>query len=116
MPYFCGHALQRDHDELLMVGSDVRVLIDGRDFVLGRSYFVVPRLDGNAQLVQLAFGFEHASQNALGNCAEVMIFKFLALRRLGAKQGAAAVEQVGPRKEEVTVDQKVLLFRTSGRA
>ena len=83
------HALQRDHDQLLMVGGQVGVLEDRGDFVLRRGDFVVPGLDRHAQLVQLALGLEHAGQHALGDGAEVLVFQLLALGRLGAEQRAA---------------------------
>ena len=115
MPYFSATLLQRHHDQLLMVGGDVGVFVDRGDFVLRRSDFVVPRLHRNAELEQLALDFEHEGQHALGDRAEVMIFELLPLRRLGAEQRAAGVEQVGPGEEEVAVDQEVFLLGTGGR-
>ena len=91
------------------------VFEDRGDFVLARRHFVVPRLDRNAELEQLALGFEHEGQHALGNGAEVMILEFLALGRLGAEQGAAGGEQVGPGEVEVAVDQEVFLLGAGGR-
>src|SRR5262245_9209422 len=107
---FLCHSLQRDHDELLMVGRNVGVFIDRCDFVLRRRHFVVPGLDRNAQLVELSFCLKHASQNSFRNCAEVMILKLLALWGLGTKQGSPRVQQIRSRKEEVAVYQKVLLL------
>ena len=112
-PYFGADALQRHHDHHLMVGGDVGVLEDRRDLVLARRDFVVPRLDRHAELVQLALGLQHAGEHALGNRAEVLIFELLALRRLGAEQRAAGVDQVGPREVEVAVDQEVFLLRAA---
>ena len=40
-----------------MIGGDVGVLEDRRDFVLARRDFVVPRLDRHADLVELALDF-----------------------------------------------------------
>ncbi len=90
-----GHALQRDHDQLLMIGREVGRFEHRGNFVLGRGHFVVPGLHRNAELEQLALDFEHEGQHALRNRAEVMIFELLALGRLGAEQRAAAGEQVG---------------------
>ncbi len=84
------HALQRLHDHLLMIGRQVGVLVDRRDLVLRRGDLVVPRLHRHAELVQLALGFEHAGQHALGNRAEVLVLELLPLRRLCAVQRAAA--------------------------
>ena len=41
------------------------------------------------------------AMHALGNRAEVLIFELLALRRLGAEQRPAGVDQIGPRQVEV---------------
>ncbi len=49
------------------------------------------------------------------NRAEVLIFELLPLRRLGAKQRAAGVQQVGPGEEEVAVDQEVFLLGAGRR-
>ena len=110
MPYFCATRCRVMHDHLLMIGGHVGVFVDRGDFVLGRSDFVVPRLDRHAQLEQLALGFQHAGQHALGNRAEVVVFEFLALGRLGAVQRAAGGDQVGPGEVEVAVDQEVFLL------
>ena len=110
-----GHALQRDHRQLLMIGREVGRFEHRRNFVLSRSHFVVPRLDRNAELEQLALDFEHEAEHALRNRAEVMIFEFLTLRRLGAEQRAAAGEQVGAREVEVAIDQEVFLLRAGRR-
>ncbi len=95
------HRLHRHH---LMIGGDVRVLEDRRDFVLARRDFVVPRLDRNADLVELALDFHHEGEDALGNRAEVLILELLALRRLGAEERPAGVDEVGPREEELAID------------
>ena len=89
------HRLHRHH---LVIGGDVGVLEDRCDFILARRDFVVPRLDRHANLVQLALDFHHESEDALGDRAEVLILELLALRRLGAKERAAGVDEVGPRR------------------
>ena len=76
--------------------------------------FVVPGLDRHAQLEQLGLGLEHAGQDAFGDGAEVVVFQLLALRRLGAEEGAAGVDQVGPGEVEVLVDQEVFLLGADG--
>ena len=47
----------------------------------------------------------------LGNDAEIMVFQFLALGRLGAEERTAAVDEVGSGVVEVLVDEEVFLFR-----
>ena len=81
---------------------------DGRDLV-------VPGLDRDAELVQLDLGLEHAGQDALGDGAEVVVLHLLALGRLGAEEGPAGVDQVGPGEVEVLVDQEVFLLGAGGR-
>ena len=98
-----------------MVGGEVGVLEDRRHFVLARRDFVVARLDRHAHLVQLVLDFHHELEHALGDGAEILIFEFLALRRLGAEQRAAGVDQVGAREIEIAIDQEVFLLGTAGR-
>ena len=98
-----------------MIGGDVGVLEDRRDLVLARRHFVVPRLHRHADLVELGLDFRHERQHALGDRAEVLILELLALRRLGAEQRAAGVDQVGTREIEVAVDQEVFLLGPAGR-
>ena len=44
-------ALKRDHEKLLMITRNVRVLVKRRNFVLARSHFIVPRFNWDAQSV-----------------------------------------------------------------
>ncbi len=110
-----GDSLQGQHHQLLMVGGDVGVLIDGGDFVLRGSNFVVTSLHRNAELIELSFDLEHAGEDALGDGTEVLIFELLALGGLRAKEGSAGVEKVRPGEEEVAVDEEVFLLGTGGR-
>ena len=109
------HLLQHLHRHHLVIDGDVGVLEDRRDLVLARRHFVVARLDRHADLEQLELRFGHAREHALGDRAEVLILHLLALRRLGAEERAAGVDQVGTREIEVAVDQEVLLLGTAGR-
>ena len=88
-----AHDLHRQH---LVVGGEVGVLEDRRQFVLAGRHFVVPGLDRHAQLEQLGLAVGHAGDDALGDGAEVLVFQLLALGRRGAEEGAAGVDQVGP--------------------
>ncbi len=106
--------LQHLHRHHLVIDGEVGVLEDRRDLVLTRRDFVVPRLHRHADLEQLELGFRHAREHARGDVAEVLIFHFLALRRLGAKERAAGIDQIGTREIEVAVDQEVFLLGTAG--
>ena len=77
-----------------MVGGDVGVLEDRRDLVLARRHFVVPRLERNADFVELALHVLHEAEDAIRDRAEVVVLHLLALRRLGAEQRAAGVDQI----------------------
>ena len=84
-----GDLLQGDHQQLLVVGGDVGALEHRRDLELAGRDLVVAGLGRDAELEQLALGLEHERQHALGDGAEVVVVELLALRRLGAEQGAA---------------------------
>ena len=85
------HHLHRHH---LMVGGDVGVLEDRRDLVLARRHLVVAGLERHADLVELALDVLHEAEDAVGDRAEVVVLHLLALRRLGAEERAAGVDQV----------------------
>ena len=102
--------MQRDHDELLVIGGEVGALEHRRDLELARGDLVVARLDRDAELEELALDLDHEREDALGDGAEVVVLELLALGRLGAEERAAGVQQVGARVEEVLVDQEVLLL------
>ena len=85
---------QRAHDDLLVVRGPVGVFEYRRDFVLPRSYLVVPRLGRHAQQVQLLLNRMHAADHAVFDIAEVVVVQLLPLGRLGADQGPSAVDQV----------------------
>ena len=108
------HLLEHLHGHHLMIRGDVGVLEDRRDLVLAGRHFVVPGLDRHAHLEQLELRFRHQRQHALGNRAEVLVLQLLALRRLGAEQRAAGVNQVGTREVEVPVDEEVFLLGATG--
>ena len=114
-PYFGATLLQHLHRHQLMIGGEVGVLEHRRDLVLARRHLVVPRLHRHAHLEQLGLDFRHARQHALRNGAEVLVLHLLPLRRLGAEERAAGVDQVGTREVEVAIDQEVLLLGTAGR-
>jgi hypothetical protein len=69
---------------------------------------------GHADLEQLELRFRHAPEDPSGDVAEVLIFHFLALGRLGAKERATGIDQIGTREIEVAVDQEVFLLGAAG--
>ena len=109
-----GHPLHGLHDQHVVVGGDVGVLEQRGHLVLRRGDLVVPGLDRDAELVELQLGLEHAGQDPLGDGAEVVVFHLLPLGGLGAEEGPAGVDQVGPGVVEVLVDQEVFLLGAAG--
>ena len=71
-------------------------------------------LTGTPSLDSSRLDIGHARQHALGDDAEVLVFQFLALGRLGAEEGAAGGDQVGAGEVEVLVDQEVFLLGADG--
>ncbi len=106
------HRLHRHH---LVIGGDVGVLEDRRDFVLARRDLVVPRLDRDADLVELALHFHHERKDALGDGAEVLVLELLALGRLGAEECPTGIDEVWALEVELPIDEEVLLLRAAGR-
>ena len=108
-----GDAAEQRHREHLVVVRDVGGFVDRSHFVLGRSDFVVAGLDRDTEFEALAFGFHHAGEHAIRDGAEVLVFEFLTLGRLGAEEGATTGVEVGTEMEEARVDQEVLLLRAA---
>jgi len=105
-----GHATQGLHHQHLVVGGDVGLLEDRRHLELPRGDLVVTGLHGHAEAVELPLHLAHEREHARGDGAEVVVLHLLALRGLGAEEGAAAGEQVGALVEQVAVDEEVLLL------
>jgi hypothetical protein len=106
---------QHLHRQLLVIGSDVRVLEHRRDLVLAGRDLVVTGLDRHPELRELELRLHHEGEHALRDRAEVVVVELVALRRLGAEQRALGVDQVGPLEVVLLVDQEVLLLRTDRR-
>ncbi len=62
--------------------------------MLCRCYLVVLGLSGNAKLPEFLVNRLHVSTDTLTDDTKVMVVQLLALRRHGAKQGTAGVDQV----------------------
>ena len=110
-----GDCLEDRHRQLLVVRGDVGALEHRRQLELAGGHLVVPGLGGNTEFEQLALGVAHEAEDALGDSTEVVVVELLAFRRLGAEQRATGIDQVRSRKEEVPVDQEVLLLRAAER-
>jgi hypothetical protein len=112
---FRRDTLEHLHRHHLVIGGDVGAFEDRRNFILAWRDFVVTRLYRHTDFVKLRLDVGHAGQDALGNRSEVLILELLPLRRARAEQGAAGVDQVGPREIKIPIDQEVFLFRAACR-
>ena len=113
-PVADGDALHRFHDQLVLVGGDVRAREHGREFVLAGSDFVVLGLCEDAQLPQLLVQVLHIGGNARFDGAEVMIFQLLPLRGFCAEQRSARKYEILARVVHLAVDEEIFLLRPDG--
>ena len=104
--------VQQVHDEHVVVGGDVGVLVDGRDLELTGGHLVMPGLGRDAEAEQGVFHILHEGHDARRDGAEVVVFHLLALGGRGAHQRASRQQQVGAQGGKTAVDKEVFLFRS----
>ena len=104
------------HRQLVLVGADVGVRVDGRHLVLRRGDFVVLGLRVDAEFPQLHVEVRHEGFDRRFDGAEIVVLHLLALRGLGAEEGPSGGDEVFPLVEEVAIDEEVLLFAADGGA
>ena len=78
-PVLLGDPLEGHHQQLLVVGGDVRPLEHRGQLELTRRDLVVASLRRDTQLEQLPLGVEHEPKHPLGNRPEVVVVELLAL-------------------------------------
>ena len=111
---FACHLFEDGHRELLVVVGDVGSFENRGNFVLARGDLVVARLEGDAELESFALDFHHVGEDAVGNCAKVLIFKLLAACRACAKESAPAGVEVGAQVVKARVYEEVFLLGAGG--
>ena len=109
-----GDFFHRFHRQLVVVGGDVGGGEDRGQFMLRRCNLVVLGLGGDAELPQLHIQVGHESRNPFLELAEIMVFQFLSLGRLGAEKRPAGQNQVFALVEQLFIDQEILLLRADG--
>ena len=103
-------AAQQGHGELLVVGGHVGGLEERRNLKLGWGHLVVAGFGRNPQAVHLPLHLLHEDLHPLGDGAEVVVVKLLALGGGATEQGAAGQQQVWSQGHVGAVDQEVLLL------
>ncbi|OQC22871.1 MAG: hypothetical protein BWX70_02998 [Verrucomicrobia bacterium ADurb.Bin070] len=104
--------LQDLHDEILVIGRQVRGLENRCDFVLRGRDFVVTGLDRDTQLIQFRVDLRHEGQDTRRNGAEILVLQFLSLGRPRSEQRAPRAQQIRTRVIEAAINQEILLLRT----
>ena len=94
-----------------MVDGEVEVLERRRKLELRGCDLVVARLRRDAEPPEAVLHLVHELEDARADRAEVVVVELLVLRRSGAEDGAAGLEQIGAEQVEVPVDEEILLFR-----
>ena len=109
-----GDIFEGGHDDLLVIGGDIGLFIDGGKLILTGRDFVVAGFDGDTELEHLDLAVLHKGHDAFVDRAEVVIFEFLAFGWHCAVEGAASVEDIRASVVKAAVDQEVLLFGSCG--
>ena len=103
--------VQQVHDEHVVVGGDIGVLVDGRDLELTGGHFIMPGLGRDAEAEQGVLHILHEGHDTRRDGTEVVVLHLLALGRRGAHQRAARQQQVGAQGGQTAVNEEIFLFR-----
>ena len=107
------HLLHHFHGELVVVGGDIGGGEDGGKLVLGRSNLVVLSFGVDPQFPEFLVQILHKCLYPGFDSPKIVVIQFLALWRLGAKQGPAAEHQILSLLVELFIHQEILLFRAN---
>ncbi|CDD62132.1 unknown [Clostridium sp. CAG:505] len=107
----CRNFLHNFHCQLVVICCDVCCCIDGRQFMLCRSHFVVFRLCQYAKLPQFFIQIFHKSGYRRFDGTKIVIIQFLTFRRLCTKQSPSSKNQVTTFFIHFSVYQKIFLLR-----
>jgi hypothetical protein len=99
-----GDPLQERHREHLVIVCNVRRFVNRSYFELRWGDFVVASLDRDTQFEALALGLHHASEDAIRDGAEVLVFELLTLGRLRTEEGAATGVNIRTEVVETGID------------
>ena len=106
-----GHFRHENHQEHVLVNSLGGLAEHRCALELVRSHLVMSCLARDGQLQCLDFQFLHKCLNSVGDGSEIMVIHLLVLGTFMAHQGASGKHQVGTRRVQACIHQKVLLLR-----
>ena len=107
--------LKDRHHKLIVIDGDIGFFEHGRHLELTGRDFVVPRNNRNAEFVEFVLHLSDASENALRNAAEVVIFELLPARRWRSNQRATGHDEIWTEREMLTINQEILLLGAERR-
>ena len=83
--------------------------------MLCRSHFVVLRLCRDSDFPKLFIDILHECRDPLADRPEIVIVKFLSLRRHRTKECTSCIDQVLPLLKFLCIYQEIFLLRSNGR-
>ena len=109
-PVIVRDLFHRLHDQLILIGRDVRLAEDRRELVLSGRDLVVLSLGGDAELPQLLVEIRHKARDPVADGRVILIVLFLPLGRHRAEQRAPGELEVVTLVIVALVDEEVLLL------
>ena len=97
---------------MVVIHRDIRLVVNGRDLVLGRSHLVVLRLRRHTQFPQLFVDVLHIGSDPLTDGPEIVVIQLLALGRHRPKQCTPRIDQILPLQKLLLIHQEIFLFRS----
>ena len=106
----CSALFHNLHRKLVCIAGIVGIRIDGGQFVLAGSSFVVLCFGKNTQTPKLFVQVLHKVRDPGANGAKIVVIQFLTLGRQSAEQGAPGEAQVRPLCIHILGKQEIFLF------
>ena len=103
-------ALERLHDDVIVVQCHVHIRIDRCQLMLSRGDLVVLSLGEDTQFPQTLIDIPHESGDFLFKRPEVMIIELLPLRRHRTEKCAPRIDQIVTAVVFLSVNQEILLL------
>ena len=108
-----GYLFHSLHNQLVVIYCNVGSLINGSQFMLCGSHFVVLCLRSYTQLPQFNVQVFHERTDSLTDSTEVMIFQLLSLGCGCTEQGTSGEDQIFTLQVFISVYQEIFLLRSN---